>query len=197
MTAQVQQQRDDWYALLADPDKIAGMSEADALRTASTLGTYGDDLVKAHKKFTSPEALAQAKIDSSILNGVFATLKIPSGDKSKNKRASIQEALEKYVIAEQGREKKIITPVRMRELIGAAIQEVAVNERQTFLGMDMGTTTSKKKLYEVQNQDAIVIPDKEAAGISALLKGYGINDTPAARLKFYKATLAEKAKGGK
>ena len=190
--SQIQQQRDSWYSLLNNPDKIAEMSEADMLRTASTLGTYGDDLVKAHKKLVSPEALGQAKIDASILKGVYSTLKIPT-----KKQGAIQDALTNYVIAEQGREKKIITPGRMRELIGAAIQEVAVNERQTFLGMDMGTTTSKKKLYEVQNQDAIVIPDKEAAGISALLKGYGINDTPAARLKFYKATLAEKAKGGK
>jgi hypothetical protein len=192
--AQAQQQRDDWYSLLNNPDKIAEMSEADMLRTASTLGTYGDDLVKAHKKLVSPEALGQAKIDASILKGVYSTLKIPT-----KKQGAIQDALTNYVIAEQGREKKIITPGRMRELIGAAIQDVTVNERVSPLGMDSLSydSTTKKKLYEVKNQDAIVIPSKESAGISALLKGYGIEDSPKNRIKFYKATLAEKAKGGK
>jgi ribosomal protein L25 (general stress protein Ctc) len=194
--AKTEAQRNEWLNYYANPDRVASMSEADVLRTAHTLGQYGDDLIKMHKKATSPEALADIKVEASIFKSVMQTLKIPTG-----KQGQVQEAMKQYLIREQQGDKKILGKDQIRAAIGAAIQEVDVNERSSFMGFDMGTGTSKKKLYEVGNPEAIVIPKDAESKIVPLLNAYGINDTPRARLKLYKEMLAvegtKKMRGGK
>lgn len=184
--ARTDAQRNAWMELYANPDVVAGMSKGDVMQVASQLGQYGDDLIKMHQRSTSPEALASIKIESSTFKSVMETLKIP-----KNQQGQVQESLKTYLIREQQDNQRVLTKDQIRAAIGMAVQDVQVNVRQSFLGVDMGTTTVKKKLYEVGNQDAIVIPRDTVKQIAPLLRAYGIQDTHRNRLRIYKGLLAE------
>jgi len=183
--AKHEQQREAWLTFYSNPDAVAGMSKVEVLKAALSLGPYGDDLIKMHDKSTSPAALAEVKVESSTFKSVMETLKVP-----KDKQGQVMEGMKQYLIREQQDQKRVLTKDQIRGAIAAAVSDVAVNERQTFLGMDMGTTSTTKKLYQVDNPDAIIIPKDQETKISGLLKGAGITDNRRNRLRVYKELLS-------
>lgn len=188
---QTEQQREAFLTYYSNPDAVAAMSKADVLQVALKLGPYGDDLLKMHQKATSPESLADVKVESSTFKNVMETLKVP-----KDQQGQVMEAMKQYLVREQQDQKRVLNKEQIRQAIASAVSDVTVNQRrQTWWGTNvpgsLGQTSTTMPLYQVQNPDAIVIPKDQEAKISALLQANGITDNRHNRLRVFKEFLSE------
>mgnify|MGYP003585681338 CR=1 FL=1 len=189
-------QRDLWYSLSMDPDRIAGYSKEESIIIAQQLGSYGDDFLRERKKLTSPEALAKVKWSNAQFEGIMAD----AGITDKSKRAKIKGGMEAYLIGVQKDEERVMNPDQIRRAVAAGMADVDVHERVTVMGNSRlsWTTTTKKKLYEVQNPEAVVIPSGVANMLRNEAKKVGVNNVSDSGLRIlYRAYLAEKKQGGK
>lgn len=180
--------------LATNPDKIASMTDYEFNNTVMALGPYGTKLISDRKALTSPEKLAQAKIDGKVFTGLMDDLAIPKAN-----RASYFTAATNYIVAKQTGDKHVYSPTQMREAIIGGMQQVqtAAVTKDWFGGGTSPASPDTKLRMDVQNPASIIIPPEDLTKITRGIASSGLLDTQANRLRLYDALLADKGKATK
>jgi hypothetical protein len=180
-----------WTDLSLNPDKVASMSDYELNQNVLSLGqVYGNKLLAMRKEMTSPEKLAQAKVDSKTFNSLMDQV----GITNKGDRSKYYAAAQDYIVAQQKENGRVFTPDQMRQALVGAFQDVQVNQRTSPLGIDAlsWTGSSTKKLIDVGNPEAVVIPADDQAKIANFLTSNNVSDTQQNRLRVYRRLLANR-----
>jgi len=170
---QEQQERWDarYYEIISDPDALASMSAGEFQAVRLEVGGANWRRLDAEKRrLSSPEALAEAKID----NNLFKTLAgkagydiAPRTEQGKQKLANLRTNLMDALVALQKDQGRKLRPDEKEKHLKMLVTRVSVGNEDTFLGF---TVTQEKPVIEVRNKGNIRVPPDKRKQIIADFK---------------------------
>lgn len=165
--------RDELFnSLYADDDGIARMSKSEigTLRAKGLTQTQVGQLMR--RKDALAKGAEDVQVDTDQLNAAMAREGI--GEKDKQTRGMIKSAVEAEIYAEQKARGKQLSREEKDKIINRQFLEVDSHWKRKggLLGGQEGT--DKKKYYEVNKKESIVVPKKERESIIGILKNKGI-----------------------
>lgn len=160
-----------YYELSTDSDALASMSADQFKAIYPEVGPSNWRKLEAEKRrLTSPEALAEAKID----NGLFKTLAAkagfdiaPKSERGKQGLANLRTNLMDALVALQKDQGRKLHPDEKEKYLKMLVTRVSVGNEDTFLGF---TVTREKPVIEVRNKGNIRVPQDKRKQIIADFK---------------------------
>lgn len=151
-----------YYEISSDPDALAALSDDQVKALYPEVGpTNWKRLVSEKKALSSPEVLAEAKIDTDLFKSLAAKAGYdiaPRTEKKKQKLAELKTQLLDALVAVQKDAGRKLRPDEKKKVLTQLVTRVPVREQRTLLGIPLGDTTTEKPLLSVEYKGNIVVP---------------------------------------
>lgn len=171
----------EYWGIVSQPDRLAGMSDAAILAMTPRLGLSNvQQLLKAKMELTKPDKVIAVNMQMDTLKSLAteAGMNINSA-KTKEDLGRIHLKAETIINSEQQRLKRPLGFEEKNAIVKQLVAEVPV----TVKGRLWGTTTETRRVFEVQYPENIVIPANEKTIITDALKKAGIQNPTAAQIR--------------
>lgn len=171
-----------YWAYSSNPAALAKMSDAEIFALAPEMGDYVKQLVKEKQALGKGEdKVIDATVDVDMFKAVVRMAGMESDPKSGSKQADalgdIKYRLEKIIDAEQrANGNKPLTRDRKETLLKQLLVEVPVRMTGTGFFNKGDVSVEKKRLYEVEYPENIVVPDADRGTIVKTLQSVGIKN---------------------
>lgn len=179
-----------YWAVSSNPQRLATMSDAEIFALAPKIG---GGLVKQllKEKTTigkSEDKVIDAQVDMDMFKSIVRNAGMESDPKKGSKDADtlgdIKYRAEKIIDAEQrANGNKTLTRERKEQILKGLMIEVPVRYKGTGFFNSGNDYIEKKRVFEVQNPENIVVPDADRDTIVKKLQAAGIKNPTAAQIR--------------
>jgi hypothetical protein len=145
-----------------------------------------DDLMRMKRNLDKPGRIAEAKIDADDLNHFAREYGLsPENKGDRALLGEIRYRVENAIEAEQARLGKTLSRKEKAELMRRGMVEVNVRATRRFLGLDLGPASMRKRVFDVEYPENIIIPQADRERIAADLERRGLPADDGAILDLY------------
>jgi len=164
------------YWRYSQPEVLDGMTDNAITALYPSLGVeLTDKLMATKRNFDKPGKLPEAKIDQDDLNHWAREYGIKPEKKDNHPiLGEIKYQVENAIEAEQQAKKRVLTREEKAKLLKRGLVEVDVSVRKSFLNVDLGRTTTKKRMFDVQYPGNVFIPKADREKIAGDLSARGL-----------------------
>lgn len=169
----------DYWAVASNPQALAKMSDAQIFAMAPKIGTtLTKQLLKDKVALGKTEAkVFEVSVDNDMMKSLARAGGVDVDSKDGKKTLGELEYRAKLLIdAEQNNRNRKLTMEEKQKIVKQLFIEVPVRFRNTFMGMDRGTSIENRRLYQVKDPEAIVVPDADRKAILKVFKDAGIEN---------------------
>jgi hypothetical protein len=164
------------YWRYSQPEVLDGMTDNAVTALYPSLGVeLTDKLMATKRNLEKPAKLAEAKIDQDDFNHFAraAGLK-PEAKGDRANLGEIKYQVENAIDAEQQAKKRVLSREEKAKIMKRGLVEVDVQVHRSFLNVDLGKTTTKKRIFDVQYPGNISIPKADRDKIAGDLSSRGL-----------------------
>lgn len=171
----------EYWAIASNPQALVQMSDAQIFAMTPKLGdTLTKKLLNDRQSLISGQDKVRA---ATIDNDQFKFWANQSGINTSPKKGSDDEKVlgelkyraETLIDSQQRALGRELRREEKDDIMKRLLVEVPVNYRTTFLGFDTGTTTERKRLFEVKDPRAIIVPKGDRQTVINALQAAGIS----------------------
>jgi hypothetical protein len=172
----------------AHPEELLQMTQSRFEGFATEVSNTDYNRFAAQRqKLNDPAKMSHAVIAADTKTRLLDQAGITDPDEVKKYGAMVN----RYVDNVQRQEKRYLEPKEIESAVVQGLQNVAVNERTSRLGINTGYETTTKKRMEVKNPAAIIIPVNVQSQFDDLEIKRGVKLTPDRRRMLYDELLKE------
>lgn len=179
-----------YWAISSNPAKLNTMTDAEIFAMTPKIGgnLVKQLLTEKVKLGKSEDKVIDATVDADMFGALLRQAgledKPKAGSKDDDIKGDIKYRAEKIIDAEQrANGGKTLTRERKEQIVKSLLIEVPVRYKGTGLFNSGNDYIEKKRVFEVQNPENIVVPDAEQATIVKALQAAGIKNPTAAQIR--------------